>query len=378
MSGLLTLPRFADQRIVVPTVTGGCAADPTCDEYDIYGDGVMAQVVGGASSNILPESSRSFEDASTGAWFPHVSSCTIAASQDFAVHGSYGLKITDIGGPAAGVLFNSTGYTAAGGTYTFSGFVLGTAGHAGRILFYDNISSWQVYNFTFTGDTQLVTATFTYGGGSTTRHVYLYNDTISGGASWYADALSLTNTAYPVWFANGDRTDMTQTVPTASLPLYAGGPFTIIIYCGPSPWAGNDGRAYAFFSIGDYASNNSINIRKSTSNVLSLIVYDNAGTYLQKYDGVNATNWPIGGYHAIMARRTTIAGVANMSLFLDRTELTSSNGAGTLESSLGATTYLGQSHTPDKHINMPALYDFQNRAITDDEWDAICDELEVA
>jgi hypothetical protein len=185
----------------------------------------------------------------------------------------------------------------------------------------------------------------------------------------------LTNT-YPLWFCNGDGLAMTNTVPTASLPIYAGGPFTIKAFMGPSPWPGNDGIAHIIWNIGTMAEANNLQVIKDVGNNLYFTIFDGAGNYRLKYVAVNATNWPVGGYRAIMASRDALG---NLTFYLDRTNITGSASTGTgLETALATVIAFGATAVPDFPINMPAYYSFSNRVATPAEWLADCDLMGVA
>lgn len=378
MAGLLTLPRFADKRILTPTVTGGCAADPTCDQYNIFTGGPAAQVVRGACDDLLHglnADNQSFEGGTIGTWW-NGGNVSLSNSAAAAWHGSRSLKATFTGVAHGYVQNYVTAITAAGGTYSFSGWAKAKAGTDIRIGRYDDgfgAHAWGTY-LTATGSWQFFSISFPFHAASTVRIIEFvsWTGTHAIGDEMLIDGCQLTQTASPMWFALEHATAMTQTVPTASLPIYAGGGFGIMC-AGFFPWVGNDSQAHMLASAMADA-NNGWYVQKSSGNNLELRVY-NAGSAKYKYGAVNGTNWPV-GFHAIFAGADTLN---NQVLYLDRTELTSSSGSSAREPSINANLALGYYQvSPGQYIQAPAHFTLFNRLPTPAEWSAICDELGVA
>jgi len=271
----------------------------------------------------------------------------------------------------------------AGDAYTFSAWVKAknadAVGELMRISLYGNVSS-----FTHSANISLsalwlpLSVTKTFDAGDTTMYAYLGHSGTALDAEdiYLADGCQLTNTAYPLWFCNGDGTAMTCSVPTANLPLYAGGPFTLIFYVIPAA-NGDDGVArYLFHNDGTGGS--LIRVSKSTTSRVYFDVYDNAAGAKQSYSALlSAANWAAGTPHAVMCSRSA-TGVQNG--YVDRTMFAALNvGAGTgLETALGANCYWGSTSAGISQFSGPMHKSFLNRAITEAEWLAYCDLMEVA
>ena len=360
--------------IIVPTVTGGCAADPTCDVYNIFPAGPAAQVVRGACSNLIAAAAnRVFTPWGSVTWTAEAGA-TIAANADQpSSNNAYAsMKVTQGAAGAGYAQLAVAGLTAAQ-PYYFSILAKAyAAGDVGKTL--------RVYNDGTTADLALTAGWKVIGvaDASASGTTVNYRAYIQGGAegdSFLMSMAQITNTAYPLWFVNGSGTAMSQTVPTASLPLYAGGPFTIMCYLLPC-YPGNDGVEHIFFdNMGTGASQNRIAIWKATNNYLYGLVYDNSSGNKNCQKDVSAV-WLAGTPIAIMFSRDTL-GV--MNAYFNRVAMTLNIGAGTgLESVLGANCGLGCSALGTSPSNTPGYYSFLNRAITPTEWLAICDELGVA
>jgi hypothetical protein len=369
--------------ILTPTVTGGCAADPTCDSYNIFPAGPLAQVVRGACDDLLHglhADQQSFEGGTTGVHSPY--KCTVAVSSAAAWHGTKSMKVT-LTDLQWSVLSDVTTVTAAGGTYTFSGwfkaFSAAEVGKKMRVVSYDNVTGLvSSSNLTLSALWLPLSITATFNAGSASRRFYIYYPTsanLAVGESLLADGLQCTATAYPLWFVNGSGTAMTQTVPIASLPWGVGLPFTLICYFLP-PWKVDDSlNHYLLDTYTPTGGDNGVRLVKGNANALQLICWS-AGS--SKYTSVAvsaATNWPAGVEKAIMA---SIDSIGNQTLYLGRTAATTVLGTSGRETALHTHAFLGSAYSGASTMDCPTHYAFFNRVITPTEWLAICDLLGVA
>jgi len=355
--------------VITPTVTGGCD-DPTCDLYDLLGDGVDAQVVSEATSNLELENTRALGEA--GSWYAQGASA-VALSSAWYIYGSGCMQLT---GDNSGQAWTGYKTVVNGQPYSVSCFVKNNKDSSKiiRLREFDSVGGNQQGSDVTVeaGEVKLINHTFTVQNTSALFGLQLGSDD----CDFYFNAWQRENLAYPTWFSNGDRVGMTQSVPTANLPIYAGGPMTWVIHCGPSPWPGNDGRQHTFFDTYAGGSVNEVILAKISASKLRFNICDGAGDSKYIEMGCGATEWPIGSKNCIIVRRDPLG---NPALRLNRADATTIAGAGTgLETAFGTSFKMGHEWYGNQQINMPAHFAFLNRYITDDECEAIEDELGVA
>jgi hypothetical protein len=135
--------------IIVPTVTGGCAADPSCDQYNIFPAGPAANVVRGAVSNLAVVGNRCISGDTIGDWYEYGPSALTKTALDY-VYGDRSLKTVaaDAGG-FSGSRLDLTAITAAAQIYTAVVFAKAEAGKSVKAVLYDNAGNT---NVTFTAD----------------------------------------------------------------------------------------------------------------------------------------------------------------------------------------------------------------------------------
>jgi hypothetical protein len=372
MAGLLTLPRFADKRILTPTVTGGCAADPTCDVYNIFPAGPAAQVVRGACSNLLPAAARSFEDGSLASFVTASGDGVRSNSVEAAWHGTHSLKFQIVSVLTSYISRDVTALTTAGVQYTFSSWFKGmNPARSVDICMWDDVGGWTFSSYPITTSWKMGSVTKTFNAGSTTRIIVM-----SPTSAWvagdyiYYDGLQLTNTAYPLWFCNGDGTAMNVDFSTASLNIQPAGGLSFIL-CGVVPWVGSDSANHQFFDLSD-AATGGLWLLKAAGNGLWLYSKDAAA-------GLNYRGWTTcptitpGVKFTIMGTTDTL-GVKN--LYFNGTATTEAQaGPGLKETAYAATGKLGTRYDNIRQAEGSLHLSLLNRVLTPAEVTALDAEI---
>jgi hypothetical protein len=372
---LLGSPVKDRNSLVIPTVTGGCAADPTADKYYLYPGDPLAQVVRSAvTQKISVQANQIFKPWASVTWTA-VDGATIAANaaQPSANNAYASMKVTQGAAGAGYAQLTQAGLTAAA-AHTFSIMVKAfAAGDMGKTLrlYLDGTTA----DYTLTANWMPVYVTDASASGvSVDLRAY-----ITGGAegdSFLVSMAQLAQTLWPKWFSLGNSTAMTMLVPSASLPIYAGGPLSLI-FLAQFPFDGDEVDEYYYlYDSNATAGNNRIWVYFSAvSKRMYIATTDAVAGVKQTYistAGVLKTNQP----HAIIA---TLDTVNNQRLYIDGVGNTAaSSGTGVRESALPANIALGHAASPTYQVDSPFHASALNRVLEPSEALTISQGLGVA
>jgi len=371
MSGVLALPRFADRRILIPTVTGGCE-DPTCDKYDIFGDGVLAQVVSEAASNLLKslpggQDNTTFENGTIGYW-----DCAGGSvSTNWSWHGLKSMRI-QYATADYHCRLPVTAVTTAGSQYTAQMYVNNVTGYTLRLSLWDNVGGYVAHGTTVTvGNEGRMQVTGTFNSESTIRRIVVGAIAGSYPIDFYIDAVQLENKSYPTWFSNGDRTAMTCKVATADLGLTAG-PTSIVCVFKPV-WDNTDGICHRLVVNNSGSSVNALWLYKHSDDKITFAIGDKNGSYffLRIREDFSA-----GSVVVVVA---TLDNKGDVTLHVNGVQATETEGSGTkIRDGWPADLYIGTSHEETEHANAPIHIAMLNRVLTPNEISDIFSELGVS
>jgi len=326
--------------------------------------GVRAPVLAGATDNLLSDENASFEGGTVGNW-AGATRCSIAASADYAYHGSKSMKMTTVAPGSPNCSLTVTAVTAAGTQYTASARIKAVGGGIGdtaQLILSDNVAGNTLGTaVTLDGTWQTVTVTKTFDAGSVGRYLLLSSTTLDDTDIVYWDAVQLEAGAAATPFCLDSRTATTCTIPTGTIGLLPGQALSIVCVVN-TPWAGNDGVNHALLSVGAMLSANSMGLYKSSGNNLEFRTYDAAGNYIRKYGAATAP-WTASANHIVIA---TASG-DTLALYLDGVELAAAAATGGREASMGATLYVGDRSAGGYKLSGSILTAIYNRTLSSAE-----------